>query len=493
MKNETTFTWAAGVALLLFAALFFCNDLGKFPILQWDEARYVNNSVEILRNGHWLDFRMDGQIDTWNFKPPLVLWLQVLSMKIWGATEWGVRFPTVLAGIGIVLLLFWFSVKVLQSPRIGLITGLFFLASSGFIGPHMGRTADLDAVQTFFTTLYSLLFIRYLLEGQHPRNTFALLGALLVMAFLCKGMPGLLLLPYLFIISLLHGNYKKVLLTKYLYLFGVAALLLCAGYYLLRDLNHPGYWEMVKKSEFNRFSGKGVEWHIQPASFYVDNFVASKRYFPLIYLLPLTLSAFFFLGAERLRKVFTYLWVIVAGYLIFISIPPVKLEWYDAPLYPFFALLFGIAVSEGASKLAGQFKIPAAATSLALVITLACCFLPYRHIWQKVQYAPEKMSDFEWEGVFIRQLQEAHPDWLDYVILKQVKHPEHLDQVKFYQKTFEYRFHAPITVESDPQQIRPGRRVLVSQPALSDSIRSRFPAAVVQFETAFGKLWEIRE
>ncbi|MBK8424858.1 MAG: hypothetical protein IPL27_02240 [Lewinellaceae bacterium] len=226
--------------------------------------------------------------------------------------------------------------------------------------------------------------------------------------------------------------------------------------------------------------------------FYLENFVTSKRYYPLIYLLPLTLVAFFFIRTERLRRVFTYIWVIVAGYLVFISIPPVKLEWYDAPLYPFFALLFGIAVSEGASRLTGRLKITAASTVIALAVTLACCYLPYRHIWQKVQYAPEKMSDFEWEGVFIRQLQEAHPDWLDYVILKQVKHPEHLDQVKFYQKTFQYRFAAPISVESDWQQIRPGQRVLVSQPVVSDSIVGRFPASTILFQTDFGKLWEIK-
>lgn len=490
MKNETIFTWAAGAALLFFAALFFCYDLGKFPILQWDEARYVNNSVEILQNGHWLDFRMDGQIDTWNFKPPLVLWLQVLSMKWWGATEWGVRFPTVLAGIGIVGVLFWFGVSVLRSSLAGLVAGLFFLASGGFIGPHMGRTADLDAVQTFFITLYSLIFIRYLLDGGSPRKTFAALGLLVVTSFLCKGMPGLLILPYLFVISLLHGNYRKVFFNREVYIFGAMALLLCASYYILRDMNHPGYWELVKKSEFNRFSGKGVEWHVQPPLFYLENFVVSKRYFPLIYLLPLTLGAYFFMDSQRLRRVFTYAWIIVTGYLVFISIPPVKLEWYDAPLYPFFALIFGIAVSEGANRLVRRSRLPALLPALAL--TLACCYLPWRHIWQKIHYAPEKMSDFEWEGVFIRQLQEAHPDWLDYVILKQVKHPEHLDQVKFYQKTFQQRFGASVQVESEWRNIRSGQRVLVSQPALSDSIRGRFPAATVQFETAYGKLWAIQ-
>jgi 4-amino-4-deoxy-L-arabinose transferase-like glycosyltransferase len=355
----------------------------------------------------------------------------------------------------------------------------------------MGRTADLDAVQTFFITLYSLVFIRYLLEGGNPRRYFALLGFLVVLSFLCKGMPGLLILPYLFIISLLHGNHKKVFPISEVYVFAGAALLLCAGYYLLRDWNHPGYWELVKKSEFNRFSGKGVEWHVQPPLFYLENFVAAKRYYPLIYLLPLTLAGFWFIRPGQMRRMFLYCWIIAAGYLTFISIPPVKLEWYDAPLYPVFALLFGIAVSEGASRLSERIKVPAVA-AIALVITLLCCWGPYRHIWKKIHYAPENMSDFEWEGVFIRQLQEAHPEWLDYVILKQVKHPEHLDQVKFYQKTFEYRFSAPITVESDWQNIRAGQRVLVSQPALSDSIRSRFPTASVEFETAYGKLWTIR-
>ncbi|HOY05334.1 MAG TPA: glycosyltransferase family 39 protein [Saprospiraceae bacterium] len=491
MKNETIFTWIAGAVLLAFAILFFCYDLGKFPILQWDEARYVNNSVEIMRNGHWLDFRMDGQIDTWNFKPPLVLWLQVFSMKLWGATEWGVRFPTALAGIGIVLLLFWFGVRVLRSPLAGLVSGLFFLASGGFIGPHMGRTADLDAVQTFFITLYSLVFIRYLLEGGNARRYFALLGTLVVLSFLCKGMPGLLILPYLFIISLLHGNYKKVFPVREVYVFAAMAVLMCAGYYVLRDWSDPGYWQLVKKSEFNRFSGKGVEWHVQPPLFYVENFIASKRYYPLLYLLPFTLAGFAFIRQQPLRRMFLYCWIIVAGYLTFISIPPVKLEWYDAPLYPFFALIFGIAVSEGASRIAERLKMQAI-VPIALALTLAICGSSYRRIWEKIHYAPEKMSDFEWEGVFVRQLQEAHPDWLDYVILKQVKHPEHLDQAKFYQKTFEYRFSAPVTVESDLQKIHAGQKILVSQPALSDSIRTRFPASTVDFETAYGKLWSIR-
>ena len=491
MQNEATFIRIAGILLLLFAALFFCYNLGQFPIFQWDEARYVNNSVEMMRNGHWLDFRMDGQIDTWNFKPPLVLWLQVLSMKIWGATEWGVRFPTALAGLGIVALLFWFGTSVLKSPLTGLVSGLFFLASDGFIGPHMGRSADLDAVQAFFITLYSLIFIRYLLEGGHALRYFAVLGLLVFLSFLCKGMPGLLILPYLFIISLLHDNIRKVFWVREVYIFAAAAILLCAGYYALREWNHPGYWTLVKQSEFNRFSGKGVEWHIQPPLFYLENFVVSKRYYPLIFFLPFTLAGFLWIRPGALRRVFTYSWIIAAGYLAFISIPPVKLEWYDAPLYPFFALLFGISVSEGAQKLSEK-TLHVSALWLSVAITAALCFLPYQHIWEKIQYAPEKMADFEWEGVFIRQLQEAHPERLDYTILKQVKHPEHLDQVKFYQKTFEYHFGAPIRVESNWRNVRAGEHVLVSQPTLSDSLRQQFPAAVVEYETQYGKLWLLK-
>ena len=478
--------WIAGIAVALLAAYPFFHDLGKFPVFQWDEARYANNSVEIVQNGHWLDFRMDGEIDRWNFKPPLVLWLQAASMKVFGCTEFGVRLPSALAGVAIALMLFGFCSQVLKSLQAGIVSVLFFLASPGFIGPHMGRTADLDAVQTFFVTLYSLYFIRYLLENRPPDRTFASLALMVLAAFLCKGMPGLLLLPYLAIIALLPHNYRKVLPYKSLYLYGAMALLACAAYYVLREWQTPGYWALVKKSEFNRFSGEGLAWHKHDAWFYLRNFTELKRY-PLIYWVPLTLPAFFLLRPGQLRRFFGYCWLIAAGYLAFISWPPVKLEWYDAPLYPFFALIFGLAVSESAGWAARKLGWRTDWIA-ALGITLLLCWQSYGLVAEKIDYQPAKMADFEREGVFINQMLREHPDWLDYAVLKKVKHPEHLDQVKFYQKSLLQRFGVQIAVYTDFKEAAAGQRVLVSQPEQADSLLLRFPATQTLYATEYGRL-----
>ncbi len=478
--------WVTGIAVALLAAYPFFHDLGKFPIFQWDEARYANNSVEIVQNGHWLDYRMDGEIDHWNFKPPLVLWIQAGSMKLFGCTELGVRLPSALAGVAIALLLFWFCSEVLKSRLAGVVSVLFFLASPGFIGPHMGRTADLDAVQTLFVTLYSLYFARYLLENRSPGRTFATMALMVWASFLCKGMPGLLLLPFLGLIALLPKNYRKVLPYRSLYLYGGLALLACASYYLLREWQTPGYWALVKKSEFNRFSGEGLAWHKHDAWFYLRNFTELKRY-PLIYFLPLTLPAFFLMGPGAIRRFFGWCWLIAAGYLAFISWPPVKLEWYDAPLYPFFALIFGLAVAEAAGWLARKFQgVPDWA--IAPGIALLLCWRSFLLVAEKIEYQPDEMADFEREGVVINQLLQEHPDWLDYAVLKKVKHPEHLDQVKFYQKSFRQRFGVQMPVYTDFKEASVGQKVLVSQPDQIDSLLQRFPGTQTLYSSEYGRL-----
>ena len=353
-------------------------------------------------------------------------------MQIFGINEWAVRLPSALAGIGIAVLLYWFCVKTLQSVWSGVATVLFYAASCGFIGPHMGRTADLDSVQTFFVLWYVLVFIRYLLSDRQDPHIFLRLAVLVFLAFLCKGMPGLLLLPYLFLISLLHGNYRKVFFNPSAYVYAALAVGACVAYYALREAHSVGYWELVKKSEFNRFSGKGIEWHVQPFHFYFSNFTEQKRYFFLVYLLPLTLSSFFITSSVQIKRVLVYFWIITLGYFLFISIPPVKLEWYDAPLYPCFAILFGITVHEWMKKIAAsnQHWMPAGSVALSLLL----CFPHYHYTWQKIHYSADKIADFERPGLVMRQFAKAHPDSTDYTVFIDKRKVEHLDQVKFYQK-----------------------------------------------------------
>ena len=92
---------------LAFFALFF--RLSSPPMQRWDEARLALNAVEMSHDHQWLVTKHDGQPDLWNTKPPLMIWLQVLSMQALGYSELAVRLPAALAALATVLMLFWYG------------------------------------------------------------------------------------------------------------------------------------------------------------------------------------------------------------------------------------------------------------------------------------------------------------------------------------------------------------------------------------------------
>lgn len=481
-----------GLLSISLVSVLFAKNLGDFPIFQWDEARYVNNSLEILSLGNWFHFTMDGTIDTWNFKPPLVLWLQAMSMKIVGINELALRLPSFLASLGVLILLYWFCVSALQSTLSGITSVLFFGASCGFIGPHIGRTADLDAVQTFFVLWYTLYFLRYLLIGTPSKHLYPRLAVLVFLAFLCKGMPGLLLLPFLALIAGFPLNYKKVYHNPSVYVYGILTVVMCSLYYLLREMNYPGYWELLKKSEFNRFSGEGIKWHVRPFDFYFKNFTDLKRYFFLLDFLPFTLITFLSAKQRLIKLAYLYLLIITIAYFLFISYPPVKLEWYDAPLYPFFALLFGIFITETCKRMIPN-KNWAAATAISCSLTL--CIPHYRHIWEKIQYDQKKMEavdDAEKGGLLMKQLQFDKPDEMEYTVLFGLKKIQHADQIKFYQKAFALRYGAKIQITDHLQHLAPGQKVLPANQSWSDSLHRYFPHTETLWQSGQGKLLLIK-
>ena len=94
--------------------------LGSLPLREWDESRQAASAYEMYESGNYLVATFDHKPDLWNTKPPLLLWLQVLSMKICGVGVTAVRLPSALAMFLSSLALFWFCVK-LKRPLAGLL------------------------------------------------------------------------------------------------------------------------------------------------------------------------------------------------------------------------------------------------------------------------------------------------------------------------------------------------------------------------------------
>jgi 4-amino-4-deoxy-L-arabinose transferase-like glycosyltransferase len=176
----------AVVSLLAFV------KLGQHPISAWDEARRAINALEMLRTGDYVNLRFCGQLDTWNNKPPLAVWLEAISFRVLGAHAFSLRLPSAIAIVAAFLVLFK-TITLYRSASFAALTCLLLASVKGLIGWHVGRTGDTDALLVFFHLASVFCFLQYIDFG---KNWGAVcFGACVGLAFLTKGAAAFTLLP----------------------------------------------------------------------------------------------------------------------------------------------------------------------------------------------------------------------------------------------------------------------------------------------------------
>lgn len=94
---------ALGWIVVLLIVLAWGID--SLTLLDPDEAHYAAITREMLEAREWFVPLLDGQpfID----KPVLFHWLQALSFRLFGETEWAARLPSVSAALGLVAITWW--------------------------------------------------------------------------------------------------------------------------------------------------------------------------------------------------------------------------------------------------------------------------------------------------------------------------------------------------------------------------------------------------
>ncbi|PYT26321.1 MAG: hypothetical protein DMG57_22280 [Acidobacteria bacterium] len=72
-----------------------------------DESNYVSGAVHLATEGGWLTPKVLGRY--FLYKPPLLVWLAGLSMKLFGIALWAVRLPALAAAVFATTVLFWWT------------------------------------------------------------------------------------------------------------------------------------------------------------------------------------------------------------------------------------------------------------------------------------------------------------------------------------------------------------------------------------------------
>ena len=128
------------VAIFLASLLLFVPFLGSSHLFDWDEVNFAEAAREMLVTGEYSYVQINFR-PFWE-KPPLFIWMQALSMSIFGVNEFAARLPNAICGAVTLVVLFNIGSNLL-SARFGLLWVLVYAGSllpqfyfrSGIIDP----------------------------------------------------------------------------------------------------------------------------------------------------------------------------------------------------------------------------------------------------------------------------------------------------------------------------------------------------------------------
>jgi 4-amino-4-deoxy-L-arabinose transferase-like glycosyltransferase len=473
------FLWFIAALFLVLCSIPLFLDLGKSPIYMWDEATYANNSIDMYKSHDPIVVRMEGIPDLYNTKPPLVIWCQALSMKIFGINEFAVRLPSAIFAFCAMVVLLWFSITVLNSFIIGVIAMVTLACSNGFISNHGARSGDLDASLVFWMAFYVFVFLKWLIE-QRRNNLHLIVVALgLTGAFLSKGIAGFFFVPFLLLIAIVSGQFRQLIRQKEIYFSAIAVLALCSGYYLLREMSAPGYLKILYDSELSRYGKTVMSWHVKPFGFYLNNFYEG-RFTPFLFMAK----------NNRIKRVVAYLLILATGYFLLISFPADKLEWYDEPLFPVLSMLVGISIGEilNVTLTFKRKEISIILYSIGILVIAFIYFLSFKKIFNKVSaddhirydWDSTQIDLFRINGAYVKYLHGHLPEIKKYSVYKSYPNdPEHEDQLKFYIRSYEICDGIRIDIKHSKSKIMPSEIIMVTEKYQRDSLLNDFDVTVL--------------
>jgi 4-amino-4-deoxy-L-arabinose transferase-like glycosyltransferase len=366
------------------------------------------------------------------------------------------------------MILVVFSRRWTKSYLPGVFGAIFMVSAFGFVRVHLSRSADLDATLLLFTTAFTFLFLDLLLVGIKHNKYLLPISGLVLLAFLSKSLAGFLPLFPLFLLALVTKRGRSFLQNRNTWFYILGCLVLVAFYYFIRNLIQPEYFEMVWNSEFLRLTHNVMPWHKQPFHFYVLNFVKLNFYTPHIFVLPVAILLLLFSKNRFVQKMTVYLSCFILFFLLLISFPVVKLEWYDASFYPVSSFILGLALWNYGKH-----------WTIWTAILLFAMLFPYRSVLEFYHERIYPTEPLEREGNFMRSLYHEKPTIRNYDVYMEVQTSEHLDQMFFYQKNLNWYKGYQIEYKESNDQIAKSDTVLCCQAKAIEKLQDNFKTLVI--------------
>ena len=172
--------------LLLFVVLLplFFGRLSDLRLPMWDDLTHAAMGKEILVTGDWFTMHSNGA-PSW-IKPPLYFWLEAGIFSLFGASEYGARFPSALCGYLCAILIYLLA-RRLFGRRTAFLA--IVVTATSFLFVKYSRRAMIDVPAAFATTLGAYALVR-----AEKRDSFYLLyGLAIALGYYFKAVQGMYL------------------------------------------------------------------------------------------------------------------------------------------------------------------------------------------------------------------------------------------------------------------------------------------------------------
>jgi 4-amino-4-deoxy-L-arabinose transferase-like glycosyltransferase len=311
------------IFFLIGISSFFYIGLGHVHLFDWDEINFAESAREMIRSGDYMLVQINYS-PFWE-KPPLFFWLQVLSMKVFGITEFAARFPNAVFGT-IYLITFYLIGRKHFSPRFGLLWALLFFGS---LLPHIYfKSGIIDPVFNFFIFL-SIYFMVQVIEGGSNQHKNGLLSGIFSgLSVLTKGPVGFLILAICFGVYVGIKKFKNFPNIRYFALF-IFGFMIIVSSWLAVEFYQNGTENMLNfiLYQIELFTSP-VAGHEQP--FYYHFLVVLLGCFPIsIFAIPL------FFKSDAQNEPYLRLWMKILFWVVIVlfSITTTKIIHYSSLTY----------------------------------------------------------------------------------------------------------------------------------------------------------------
>ncbi len=224
--------------IVLFVFLACIPTIGSSALFDWDEVNFAECAREMIVSKDYFNVTINFQA-FWE-KPPLFIWMQALSMLVFGINEFAARFPNVIAAVFTLLALYRFG-KEFFGEKFGIAWSALYACSilpftyfnSGIIDPWFN--------------FFIFNGIIYFYKGNHDQTirNFILSGVFIGLAILTKGPVALLLIGGAFAVYFLYNRFKDFPSFSKIILFLLTTLFIGSLWFIL--LFTTGHQEIIQE------------------------------------------------------------------------------------------------------------------------------------------------------------------------------------------------------------------------------------------------------